>query len=437
MRVTKQITFESKDDAESIRIASERLGRDAVILSSRQVQKGGFLGLFSKTVNVVTAGILEEDQPEDLRVEETRERMMAFKNLLEVKKKEKPVVSVEKEDSFEFSKSAQQSSSQKILARSAINAYGDSTKKEDNEKTRDLTQDVDKIQETLSLVLKKLDEGYKNTAVLVENSHNQHIEKDEDHSSVDFRKDVRARLIKSEMTPAFVDDLLSRYRGNENLSSFKKYLAGMVKTPYTDNKSALGGKRVMFVGPTGVGKTTTIAKLSAVTSLWEDRKIVMATADTYRIAAVEQLRTYAKILGVPIEVIFDAEDLTEVRSRYNKGLILLDTAGRSQRDIRRLEEIKELYRVFEPDCVHLVISAMSKYTDMLDVIDRMGIVPITNILFTKIDETTTLGPVLEISINFALPISFFTTGQNVPNDIEIASADILLELVLGEDNQDV
>ena len=188
----------------------------------------------------------------------------------------------------------------------------------------------------------------------------------------------------------------------------------------------------MLIGPTGVGKTTTIAKLAAIHSLWKKKSVFLLTADTYRIAAREQIRTYAKILGIPMDVVEETDQMPSIMEKINgTDLILLDTAGRSQRDSRRIEEMRALYEVFCPDSVHLVLSANMKYHDMLDVINNMGVVPISRIIFTKLDETTTYGALLNTLLDFDRPASFFTTGQNVPNDIEVASGARLAELLMN------
>lgn len=114
-------------------------------------------------------------------------------------------------------------------------------------------------------------------------------------------------------------------------------------------------------------------------------------------------------------------------------LLLLDTAGRSQKDGARIEEMRELYAAFQPDAVHLVLSANMKYRDMLDVVKRMGVIPVSRIIFTKIDETTTYGALINILLDFDRPLSFITTGQNVPNDIEVASGSRLADMLLGEE----
>ncbi len=433
MRVIQKITFEARDDAEAIRIASDRLGRDAVVLSTRPVNKGGFMGLFGKPALVVTAGLLEEDR---LREEapigdDLAQRVRAFQQLLEAKaplseqpKKVDPPQPLldELDDRVEIQ--GRVVAGTPIQVRQAAHAYGESsTAKKPTGPEEDLAQDVQRIQQTLAMVLKKLDG--------VEPPSNVEVREQVGDVDEEGRSRFRDIMVAADMTESFVDGFLDDYDGPWDDRSFFSWVSSQVRAPYRDNLEALGGPRAMFIGPTGVGKTTTIAKLAAISSLWEDRKVALATSDTYRIAAVEQLRTYAKILGVPVEVIFDSKDLLKMRKKPDSDLILLDTAGRSQRDKRRVDEVRELYDAFEPNCVHLVVSASSKFRDMIDVISRMGTVPVSNLIFTKIDETLSLGPVLEVALNFDIPVSFFTFGQNVPNDIEVASADKLVSMALG------
>ena len=241
-----------------------------------------------------------------------------------------------------------------------------------------------------------------------------------------------SRLVNAEVSRQRAQTLVHRYTQENDGRAFPEWLAARVKTAGSSPAESLGGRRVMFVGPTGVGKTTTIAKLAAISALWERRKVLLLTADTYRIAAVEQLRTYAKILGVPMEVIFEPETVSEAIGKHPEAdLVLLDTAGRSQKDTKRIEELASLYRVFRPDAVHLLIAANMKYRDMLDVVRKIGVVPITNLLFTKIDETSTYGALLDVVEDFERPVSFLTTGQNVPNDIEVATGARFIDILLA------
>lgn len=211
-----------------------------------------------------------------------------------------------------------------------------------------------------------------------------------------------------------------------------QWLSGYIRVIGGDFASALRGRRVMFIGPTGVGKTTTIAKLAAIHSLWERRKVLLLTADTYRIAAVEQLRTYARILGIPLEVIFEPKDYDDVLARHGDAeVVFLDVAGRSQRDDRHLEEYERAHDAFKPDAVHLVLQANVAYPVIVDVVRRMSKIPISCAIFTKLDEAMTYGVLLNFCLEFGTPISFLTTGQNVPSDIEVAEPSRIAKLVMG------
>jgi flagellar biosynthesis protein FlhF len=136
-------------------------------------------------------------------------------------------------------------------------------------------------------------------------------------------------------------------------------------------------------------------------------------------------------LGIPIEIITEPKDIQGTLKKHKDAdLILMDTAGRSHFDDGRIGELRELYTAFSPDTVHLVMAANIKYRDMLNVIERMGVVPLSALLFTKLDETSSYGTILNVLRDFGLPASFFTVGQNVPNDIEVARGDRFVDLLL-------
>ena len=187
-----------------------------------------------------------------------------------------------------------------------------------------------------------------------------------------------------------------------------------------------------LVGPTGVGKTTTIAKLAAHYRLREKRRVGLITVDTYRIAAVEQLRTYADIIDLPMQVISTPKEMREAVRRMNDlDLILMDTAGRSPKDEVRIQELRVFLSEAEADEVHLVLSSVAGAKTLEQMAQRFSTVGTTALILTKLDEATGLGNVLPLVRSSRLPLSYLTNGQNVPDDIEVADARRLARLVLG------
>ena len=176
-----------------------------------------------------------------------------------------------------------------------------------------------------------------------------------------------------------------------------------------------------LVGPTGVGKTTTIAKLAANFRLKEKRRVGLITVDTYRIAAVEQLRTYADIIDLPMHVVSTPREMRETVERMSHlDLILLDTAGRSPKDEVRIQELKMFLTEAAADEVHLVLSSVAAARTLEETAEQFSAVGATSLILTKLDEASGLGTVLPLLRSSGLPLSYLTDGQNVPDDIEIA-----------------
>ena len=190
---------------------------------------------------------------------------------------------------------------------------------------------------------------------------------------------------------------------------------------------------VAMVGPTGVGKTTTIAKLAANFALLEKKQVGLVTIDTYRIAAVEQLRTYAEIIGIPPEVAFRARELGEALNKLrHRDLILLDTAGRNPRDQFQISELAQFIQVSKPDEVVLVLNTNTHTSDLLDIYHRFNVIKIDKVIFTKVDESEYHGQMLSVLYNTGTNLAYITNGQNVPDDIAVPDPIHLARLILEE-----
>lgn len=191
-------------------------------------------------------------------------------------------------------------------------------------------------------------------------------------------------------------------------------------------------RTIALVGPTGVGKTTTVAKLAANFKLKQKKRVGLITLDTYRIAAVDQLRTYANIIGVPLHVVTSTTEMIEAIDQCNDcDVVLIDTVGRSQRDDPKLEQLAEVVSAAQPHEVHLVLSSTCTQSALLDVIEKFSKIHIDRMIFTKLDEAVTFGVLLNVARKVDKKLSFVTTGQEVPHHIEAGHSDRLAELVCG------
>jgi flagellar biosynthesis protein FlhF len=252
-------------------------------------------------------------------------------------------------------------------------------------------------------------------------------------------------LIEAEVDESIARSLVDRVRagrGGVELSDpllLKTHVAQLLEDEIAITgpiaASADSCRVVALVGPTGVGKTTTIAKLAANYRLREKRRVGLITVDTYRVAAVEQLRTYADIIDLPMEVVATPREMREAVGRMSHlDLVLMDTAGRSPRDEVRIQELKSMLGEAEPDEVHLVLSATAGAKSLAATAERFADVGTTALILTKLDEATSLGQLMTLLRSCRLPISYLTDGQNVPDDIETADRRKLAQALLGIEN---
>jgi flagellar biosynthesis protein FlhF len=191
-------------------------------------------------------------------------------------------------------------------------------------------------------------------------------------------------------------------------------------------------KKVAFVGPTGVGKTTTIAKLAAEFSLKEKKDVALITIDTYRIAAVEQLRTYADIINIPLEVVLSPSEVQHALEKHrDRDLILIDTAGRSHKNAMQMLELQSFIETIDPDETHLVLSTTVTFKSVQEILDRFKSISIDKLVFTKLDEAVSLGLILNVMSKLNKTLSYVTTGQNVPDDISVTDPEMLANLIIA------
>ena len=253
-------------------------------------------------------------------------------------------------------------------------------------------------------------------------------------------------LIEADLSEELARELVERVRaeapGAELSDSVlvKARIARMIEAeiPVTGPLSVQPGERklIALVGPTGVGKTTTIAKLAANYRLKEKRNVGLITVDTYRIAAVEQLRTYADIIDLPMQVVSTPREMREaVRRLDGLDLILMDTAGRSPRDDIKIQELKSFLTEAGADEVHLVLSSVTGARTLATTAQRFAGIGTTALILTKLDEATGLGNLLPLLRAAKLPLSYVTDGQNVPDDIDAADPGRMAQLVLAMESE--
>lgn len=382
--------FQAPTETEAMLMAKEEMGSAAVIMNIKTITQRGLARLFKKDIVEVTAA-LEERIPTDKLPTKTID-LIAKEQIL-------PELEVPKTNAIE----EKLDNLQNILESKISNS----------EKDTDISED-DKKEEENSVNLKFIQLVYRQ---LIEN------EVDEKYAN-----QILGEIESSLKKESNVDSILA--------GIYQKIILklGQPKAIEVDEKK---GKIIFFVGPTGVGKTTTIAKLASYFKLEKKAKIALITSDTYRIAAVEQLRTYANILDVPLSVVYTLEEFNNsIKMFEGYDLILVDTAGRSHKND---EQCNEMFHLIE-DCViseqlvkevYLVLSAATKYKDLMKINQVYSHIKKYSIIFTKLDETTCLGNILNMKLATGVPLSYVTSGQAVPDDISIIDAQKIARSLLG------
>ncbi|PKM80859.1 MAG: flagellar biosynthesis protein FlhF [Firmicutes bacterium HGW-Firmicutes-14] len=357
------------------------MGKDAVILHTRKFKEGGFFGFFGKVMFEVTAA-----------VEDT-----VYSPAPAVHSKNQPEVH-------------------------ALPANGE---KDGQEEMPDIQEELKEMKSMLSEVMTQIDvsQDLKAFPKSMQKQYQIMIENDvEDRLAKKLLKDAMKKLGQEE-TAETVRECLDQ----QIIKILKK------PKPITFKKLGLSQQLIALVGPTGVGKTTTIAKLAATFSIVDKKKVALITADTYRVAAVEQLKTYGEIIGIPIDVVYTPQELQDALAKHtDKDLILIDTAGRSHKNTGQMIELQSFIEAAGPTDIFLVLSATTKYKDMQDIVNSYSDIEVTRLVFTKLDETSSLGAILNVVSNTQKCLSYVTAGQNVPDDIEVADPVKIANMITGE-----
>ena len=258
--------------------------------------------------------------------------------------------------------------------------------------------------------------------------------------------DLYLDLIQREVGDEIARELINQTQKNlaqdqlANPNLIRQKLAGildrMIPADGPIARNIDGKARVVaLIGPTGVGKTTTIAKLAANFKLRQNKNVALITIDTYRIGAVDQLRMYAEILGVPLNVVVTPNELTDaVASARDMDYILIDTAGRSQNDQIKLRELQIFLAAANPHEVHLVLSSTAHHSNLINAAEKFHQLGVDRVIFTKLDEAVSFGVVLSVLNKLQVSLSYITTGQDVPEDIEVGNGRRMARLLLGLDS---
>jgi flagellar biosynthesis protein FlhF len=393
-----------KDMQEAMLKVKMELGNEAVILNTKKIRQKGLLKFFSKPLVELLVAV--DEYPNKKEQREKEEKMNTEKE----RENEKTAkdVSEKKEDSS-------------VL------------KDQENEKILQLESKVNNME---SIINKVYEEIKKNGSKM-----QQDVSEKEAPAKSIVKRLFYNNLIKNDVEPAIADkvmeEVLERMGDSTNVNEAAGIMFGilsnMLGKPDTlqlreDGKPTV----VVFLGPTGVGKTTTLAKIAADYSLNKKKGVALITADTYRIAAVDQLKTYADILGVPVTVVYSAEEVGGVIEKFSdKDLILIDTAGRSVKEKEQFEELSKLVEYADADEVYLVLSSTTSASNCKEIMQNYKFLEKYKLIFTKLDETSIVGVILNAKYHTNNKLSYLTTGQSVPDDIEIVDTAKLTKNLLG------
>jgi flagellar biosynthesis protein FlhF len=249
---------------------------------------------------------------------------------------------------------------------------------------------------------------------------------------------ISEALEQNEVTPSHIQVLIDSIKSqsaNDDVA-VRRALFSLVEShiPVTGHikKGLDRARRIALVGPTGVGKTTTIAKLAAHFRLRENMKVALIAADNYRMAAIEQIQQFAEISNIPLEIVYTDDEMKAAIEKFNKfDMVFIDTAGRSQRNIEHMNDLRRTLLALDPDEVHLTVSVTTKMKDLRVIERKYAEIGYHRLIITKLDETISYGTIYNIVKESGKAVSYVSTGQNIPDDLSLADSRSLANLIAG------
>lgn len=404
----------AKSEKEAIEMAKEDLGSNAVVMNIKKVHPKGMAKIFMRGKVEVTAA-LEDGETAHIDVEIPKETPAEIaaqpKQQESVKEDEQSIqdklMALQLLLEKQMNESNQENKRSKVSDSTAEQkSTGEIPKTEEQEKGPEEQKAEDKTAAYQKLVYKQL------------------VQSEVDS---EIAESIMQEISRSLPSDAAVDQILA--------SVYQKIILMMGQPYLIESEQKKRTQYVFFLGSTGVGKTTTIAKIASKLKLERNANIALVTADTYRIAAVEQLKTYANILSVPLKVIYTPEELGKMSDDLEEyDVCLVDTAGRSHKNKEQIEDIRELIEQIPigDRQVYLVLNAGTKYRDLLEIASTYARLTDFAIIFTKLDETSSSGIMLNLKVKTKCPLSYITWGQNVPDDIgKVDAQRVAKELLSG------
>lgn len=414
--------YQGSTKEEAIEKAKQELGENAVIMNVKEIKPKGMFKAFKNSIFEVTAAMEEKERfTNPLSAINTPLKMHDGINLAADENIKLPQVQ------------SREKTKEKPAAEQPKAVYSEEMKKENSNEglERRLENLSNILEKQLSVEENKKEDKLEQTAAVT------------NPESFQFIKMLYRTMLENDVNEVYVNQIMDEAEKVVHNGSSVDYILsnvyqkmilklGQPKVIELDGKKP---KVVFFIGPTGVGKTTTIAKIASKYKVDLGKRVAFLTADTYRIAATEQLRVYANILDAPMSIIYSSEEMNAAIDRVKDyDIVFIDTAGFSHKNDSQCQDMQKLIgglsEEYEKE-VYLVVSATTKYRDLLEITDIYKEIADYKLIFTKLDETTTYGNILNIRLYSGAELSYMTNGQNVPDDIEEFDTQKIVKQLLG------